>query len=38
MTRRLVQPMLYFSDGVLSIPGYTFEKVRLLLPVILGVL
>ncbi|KAK2461712.1 hypothetical protein APHAL10511_006175 [Amanita phalloides] len=26
MTRRIGQPMLYFSDGVLSIPGYTFER------------
>jgi len=26
MTRRIGQPTLYFSDGVLSIPGYTFEK------------
>ncbi|KIL70561.1 hypothetical protein M378DRAFT_194875 [Amanita muscaria Koide BX008] len=26
MTRRIGQPMLYFGDGVLSIPGYTFER------------
>ncbi|KAF8349828.1 hypothetical protein F5887DRAFT_942564 [Amanita rubescens] len=26
MTRRPLQPMMYFSDGALSIPGYTFEK------------
>ncbi|KAF8630202.1 hypothetical protein AX15_003056 [Amanita polypyramis BW_CC] len=26
ITRRIGQPMLFFADGVLSIPGYTFEK------------
>ena len=32
MRRKYAQPALptlYFKDGILSVPGYTFEKVRL---------
>ncbi len=34
MRRKYAQPALptlYFKDGILSVPGYTFEKVRALL-------